>query len=168
MMKRLISKKFPDLSSLNFFMELKNVFDPSVKQEIIDRINKLTAQTQPQWGKMNVSQMLAHLQMPMGVAVGKHKLPRTLFGRIVGPFAKSILYNEKPFKRSLPTDPSFVMTGKEKDFEKEKQDVLNLITNFKEENIVVEIHPFFGKLTKEQWSKGMYKHLDHHLQQFGV
>ena len=149
-------------------MELKNLFDPTVKQGIIVRINKLTPQSQPQWGKMNVAQMLAHLQMPMGVAIGKHKLPRTFFGRIVGRFAKSILYNEKPFKRSLPTDPSFVMTNYEKDFEKEKEGITIMINNFKEENIINELHPFFGKLTKEQWSKGMYKHLDHHLQQFGV
>ena len=149
-------------------MELKNIFDPSVKQEIVDRINKLTPQTQPQWGKMNVSQMLAHLQVPMGVAIGKHKLKRTLFGRIVGPMAKSILYNDKPFKHHLPTDRSFVMTGQEKDFEKEKQNLIITVNNFSEQNMVDEPHPFFGKLTKEQWSKGTWKHLDHHLQQFGV
>ena len=55
-----------------------------------------------------------------------------------------------------------------KDFEKEKQILLEMIMNFKEENIVDTPHPFFGKLTKEQWSKGTWKHLDHHLQQFGV
>lgn len=149
-------------------MELKNLFDPTVKQDIVNRIHKLTPQSQPQWGKMNVSQMMAHLQMPIGVAVGSHKLPRTLFGRIVGPLAKPVMYSEKPFKQNLPTDKSFVMTGQEKDFEKEKQGLLKLVGNFKEENIVNEIHPFFGRMTKEQWSKAMYKHLDHHLQQFGV
>lgn len=149
-------------------MELKNLFDPSVKKDILDRINKLTPQSQPRWGKMNVSQMLAHLQMPMGVAIGSHTLPRTFFGRIVGRFAKPILYNEKPFKQNLPTDPSFVMTRYEKDFEKEKQGVTAMINHFDEEKIVNEVHPFFGKLTKDQWSKGMYKHIDHHLQQFGV
>ena len=149
-------------------MELKNIFEPSVKQEIIARINKLTPRSQPQWGKMNVSQMLAHLQVPMGVAIGKHKLKRTLFGRIVGPMAKSILYNDKPFKHHLPTDKSFVMTGQEKDFEKEKQRLLDMIYNFKEEKIINKTHPFFGGLTKQQWSVGTWKHLDHHLQQFGV
>src|SRR6266536_6405566 len=109
------------------FMELKNLFDPTVKQDIIIRINKLTPQSQPEWGKMNVAQMLAHLQMPIGVAIGTHELPRTFFGRIVGRFAKTILYNEKPFKRSLPTDPSFVMTNYEKDFEKEKQGITIMI-----------------------------------------
>ena len=149
-------------------MEVKNLFEPSVQEEIITRINKLAPQTQPQWGKMNVSQMMAHLQMPIGVGLGKHKLPRTFIGRIFGPIAKKILYDDKPFKRNLPTDPSFVMISHEKDFEKEKESLINMIKEFKESNIVDQPHPFFGKLTKEQWSKGTWKHLDHHLQQFGV
>jgi hypothetical protein len=149
-------------------MEVKNIFDPVVKQEIITRINKLTPESQALWGKMNVSQMLAHLQVPIGVADGSQKLKRTLFGRIVGPMVKSMIYNEKPFKHDLPTDPSFVMTGSEKDFETEKQKLLMTVNNFSEGSIVNETHTFFGKLTKDQWSKGMWKHLDHHLRQFGV
>ena len=149
-------------------MEPKDLFDPGVKRDIVDRINKLTSQSQPLWGKMNVAQMLAHSQMPIGNALGHYTLPRTLLGRIVGPLVKRGMYNEKPFKRNSPTDPSFVMTGHEKDFEKEKQSIIDMVNDFKEENIKNEIHPFFGKLTKQQWSKAMYKHLDHHLQQFGV
>ena len=149
-------------------MELKDLFDSGVKREIVERINKLSPQSQPQWGKMNVAQMLAHLQMPMGSAQGIHKLPRTLFGKIVGRFAKPVFYGDKPFKRNLPTDPSFVMTRAQKDFEKERQGLIIMIQNFKEENILNKTHPFFGKLTVEQWSRGTWKHLDHHLQQFGV
>jgi Protein of unknown function (DUF1569) len=146
----------------------RNLFDPAVKQEIISRIEKLTPASVPLWGKMNVSQMLAHLELPVGVALGSHKLRRTLMGRIFGPMVKSMLYNEKPFKRSMPTDPSFVTFGQEKDFYKEKQVLLDMVGNFSETSMVDEPHPFFGPLTKEQWSKGMYKHIDHHLRQFGV
>lgn len=148
-------------------MEVKNLFEPAVKQEIINRINKLTPESKPLWGKMNVGQMLAHCQMPIGVADGTHTLKRTLMGRLIGPMIKSILHNDKPFKRNLPTDRSFIMTDP-KDFEKEKQKLLAMVRNFSEANIVNETHTFFGKLTKEQWSKGTWKHLDHHLQQFGV
>src|SRR5688572_5565792 len=98
-------------------MEVKNLFDPSVKQEIIDRINKLTAQTQRQWGKMNVSQMLAHVQKPIGIALGTHQPKGSFLLRLIGPLFKSGLWNETPYKQSLPTDPTFVMTGEEKDFE---------------------------------------------------
>ena len=148
-------------------MEVKNLFEPAIKQDIINRIYKLTPESKPLWGKMNVGQMLAHCQMPIGVADGTHKLKRTLMGRLIGPMLKSILHNDKPFKRNLPTDKSFIMTDS-KDFEKERQKLLEMVGNFTEANILNETHTFFGKLTKEQWSKGTYKHLDHHLQQFGV
>ena len=148
-------------------MVVKNLFDPLVKEEIITRIYKLTPASQAQWGKMNVSQMMAHLQVPLGVGIGKNTISRSFIGFIFGPIAKKMLYNNKPFKRNLPTDRTFIMTG-EKDFEKEKKGLLEMINEFKESNIVSTPHPFFGKLTKEQWSKGTWKHLDHHLQQFCV
>ena len=60
------------------------------------------------------------------------------------------------------------MTGLSKDFEKEKAQLLDMLNRFTESNMINEQHPVFGKLTKEQWSKAMWKHLDHHLKQFGV
>jgi hypothetical protein len=148
-------------------MEVKNIFDPGVKQDIVVRINNLTPDSKGQWGKMTVAQMMAHCQVPMGVALGTHKSQRTFMGRMLGPFVKKVLYGDKPFKRSLPTDPSFIMKD-EKDFEKEKQGLITQVSNFSENTVVLEVHPFFGKLSKEQWAKGMWKHLDHHLTQFGV
>lgn len=149
-------------------MEVKNLFDPAVKQEIIDRINKLTPDTKQLWGKMNVSQMLAHIQMPIRIAFGTHQPKGNFLLRLIGPLFKSKLWDEKPYKRSLPTDPTFVMTGSEKQFEQEKSAVLGLVNNFTIENIAGERHPVFGKITKDNWSKATWKHLDHHLKQFGV
>jgi hypothetical protein len=148
-------------------MEVKNLFDPQVKEEIVERINRLSPSSKAQWGKMNAGQMLAHLQVPIGVGLGTNKIPRRFIGFIFGPIAKKMLYNDKPFKRNLPTDKSFVMSD-EKDFEKEKRLLIGMVSNFNEGSLVDTPHPFFGKLTKEQWSKGTWKHLDHHLQQFGV
>ena len=149
-------------------MEIKNLFDPAVKQDIIDRINKLSSQTQKQWGKMNVAQMLAHVQKPIEIALGTHQPKGSFLLRLIGPLFKSKLWNEKPYKQSLPTDPTFIMTGTEKNFEEEKKNLLNMINSFSEANIVGEQHPIFGKLAKENWSKATWKHLDHHLKQFGV
>ena len=149
-------------------MEIKNLFDPAARQDIIDRINKLTPESKPQWGKMNVSQMLVHVQMPIGIAYGTHNPKGSFLLRLLGPLFKSKLWDENPYKQSLPTDPTFVMIGSNKDFEKEKQELLNMIDRFNESNIVGEKHPVFGKLTKDNWSKATWKHLDHHLKQFGV
>jgi len=149
-------------------MEIKNLFDSSVKQGIIDRIHKLTAQTQRQWGKMDVAQMLAHVQQPIHVAFGKRELKSHWLLKLIGPLFKSKLYNGQPYKQGLPTDRSYVMTGTIKEFEKEKQQLLDLINKFHEPNLTDARHPVFGTFTKEQWSLATWKHLDHHLRQFGV
>ncbi len=149
-------------------MEVKNLFDPAVKQAIIDRFNQLTPQSQPLWGKMNVAQMLVHVQLPVGIAFGTHQPKGSFLLRLIGPLFKSKLWDNKPWKHGLPTDPTFIVTGMEKDFEKEKSNLLGMLTKFSEAAIVGEKHPIFGKMTKENWSKATWKHLDHHLKQFGV
>ena len=149
-------------------MEVKNLFDTAVKQAIVDRINKLAPQSQRKWGKMDVAQMLAHVQVPMGVALGTHTVKGNWLMKLILPLFKKRLYDETPWKQGLPTDKTFVMTGKEKDFTEEKNSLLDKINRFTEQNMISEKHPVFGRLTKEQWSKATWKHLDHHLQQFGV
>jgi len=147
-------------------MEVKSLFDPTVKQEIISRINRLTPATQHLWGKMDVAQMLTHVQRPIQFAYGHHEIKGNLFMKIFGPLFKKILYNEKPYRRSLPTDKSYVVKDRH-EFEREKQTLLELIDRFTEENIVREHHPVFGHLSKQQWALASWKHLDHHLKQFG-
>ena len=149
-------------------IEIKNLFDPAVKKDIIDRINKLTPQSQRQWGKMDVAQMLAHVQQPIEVALGKRQLKAHWLLKLIGPLIKSKLYNGQPYKRGLPTDKSYIMTGTVKEFEKEKQARIKLIDNFHESTLIDGRHPVFGIFTKEQWSLATWKHLDHHLKQFGV
>jgi hypothetical protein len=149
-------------------MEIKNLFDTGVKQEIIERINKLTPQSHRQWGKMDVAQMLAHVQVPIGVAFGTSTVKGNWLMKLILPLFKKALYDEKPWKQGLPTDKTFIMTGQARDFEKEKKLLLESISRFTEANMITEKHPVFGKLTKEQWSKATWKHLDHHLKQFGA
>ena len=146
---------------------MKSLFDTTTFNEVIQRLNSLTPQSQRQWGKMDVAQMLAHCQMPLGVATGDHKLKGSFFLRLIGPLFKSQLFNDKPFKRDLPTDISFKIADK-RDFETEKQKLIVMIDHFSETSMSGEPHPFFGKLTKTQWSKGTWKHLNHHLAQFDV
>jgi len=151
-------------------MEVKNLFDPSVKQEIIERINKLTPQTQGQWGKMNVSQMLAHCQVPMEVGLGERSLKQGLMGKLFGRIAKRQLLSDAPIKKNLPTDPSFLVKD-ERNFEKEKQLLHSLIDRFANADAVAiaqKPHPFFGVMTSDEWGKLMWKHLDHHFKQFGA
>ena len=143
------------------------MFDPAIKQDIIDRINKLTPQTQHKWGKMDVAQMLSHVQLPISCAYGTHQVKGSFLLKLLGPLFKGILYNDKPYKQSLPTDPTYIVVDS-KNFEAEKQTLLELVKKFSPEAVVLLNHPVWGKMTKEHWSKATWKHLDHHLKQFGV
>ncbi|MBX2934583.1 MAG: DUF1569 domain-containing protein [Ferruginibacter sp.] len=149
---------------------MKNLFDKETHTEIINRISKLTPQSQRQWGKMTVSQMLAHCKEAFTVPLSDKKLPRIFMGRLIGWAFKKMLYNDKPWKRNLPTAPNFLIKD-DRDFEKEKLELTELINQFYNggpANVGKFPHPMFGTYTSEQWGKSMYKHLDHHFTQFGV
>ena len=149
---------------------MEYLFNNQVADNLIARINRLSPGSKPLWGKMTVTQMLAHCQVPMQVALGERKLKRHLLGVLFGPLAKKTVISDKPFKRGLPTDPSFVVkvTG---DFDQEKAKLIALIQKFntgKEGALTRDPHPFFGRLTAQEWNKSQWKHIEHHLQQFGV
>jgi hypothetical protein len=149
-------------------MEVKSLFDPAVKQDIITRINTLTPQSARLWGKMEVAQMLAHLQQPLEVALGKRTIKGSFFMNLLLPFFKTTLWDDKPWKKGLPTDPTYITAGEMKEFSAEKANLLELISQFQEKDVNLEKHPVFGRMTKEQWSKSAWKHIDHHLKQFGA
>ncbi len=149
---------------------MKNLFDKDTYTEIINRLNTLTPQTQRLWGKMTVAQMLAHCKEAFTVPLSDKKMPRSILGLLVGWMVKSKLYNDAPWKRNLPTAPNFIIKD-ERNFEKEKQELTGMISLFHHAgpgNVGKYPHPMFGTFTPEQWGMSMYKHLDHHLQQFNA
>ena len=150
---------------------MKNLFDPGVIDEIYQRIDTLPSNATPRWGKMNVAQMLAHCIKPLEMSLGDIPVTKSgfvskLFGRLI----KGVITSPKPYKQSLPTDPSYVTLHTEHDFEERRIELKKMLHRFMmDQNKVPEIpHPFFGKLTKLEWGTSQYKHLDHHLSQFGV
>lgn len=149
---------------------MKSLYNADDNQEIIRRIENLRADSAAQWGKMNVAQMLAHCQTPLQVAYGDIKLKRRLIGILFGSIAKKRLATDKPWDKNMPTDPAFVRLG-EHDFETEKNKLIPLVRRFAEQGpsgITTDPHPFFGRLSSEEWDRLQMNHLNHHLTQFGV
>ena len=148
---------------------MKSLFNPNDNKEILGRIDLLTADTKAEWGKMDVAKMVTHTQVPLKVAFEEVKLKRGLIGILFGRMALKQLSDDKPFKRNLPTDKNFIVTN-DPDFEKEKNNLAALVQRFgkSENSLTKEAHPFFGKMTVKEWDNLMWKHLDHHLRQFGV
>jgi len=151
-------------------MSMKNLFQLDAVDEVVSRIDKLQPAAQRQWGKMDVAQMMAHCSAALDMASGRLNPPRILLGRLIGPFVRPIYTNEKPFSRNNPTDKKLVISD-QRDFSREQEQLRVRIRQFHqggEAQCTKLPHPFFGALTPAEWSRGMYKHLDHHLRQFGV
>jgi hypothetical protein len=150
---------------------MKNVFSIEATEEIIQRIQDLTPLSQPTWGKMSVSQMLAHCCVTYEmVYTDKHPKPNAFAKYMMKLFVKKIVVSEKPYSKNGRTAPQFLIKD-EKNFNTEKQ---RLIDFFLKTQDLGEAHfegkesHSFGVLTAKEWNNLFYKHLNHHLKQFGV
>ena len=124
-------------------------------------------------GRVGAGEGGHHLRVALGqeaVALGELKLPRSLFGKLVGWMARGGALGPKPFARGLPTSAEFVVKDA-RDFAREREgllEVLTLMSRAGPSGITKEPHPFFGKLTPAEWDTLQWKHVDHHLRQFGA
>ena len=146
---------------------MKTIFDKSTRDELISRINKLDESSPIQWGKMSVYQMLKHCTLWEEMSHGRKKYKRAFIGRLFGKVAlKMLLKNEDPMSRNAPTIPELRVTGTG-DVAAEKRKWVALLEEYEHFSNADFVHPFFGKITKEQTGYLAYKHTDHHLRQFG-
>ena len=151
---------------------MQNVFDAQGAQEYINRINNLTPETQRKWGKMSVDQVLAHLNVAYDLTFTPEKFPKPSFIAkfLLSRFVKPKITNEIPYKQSLPTSPAFIIAD-ERNFEEEKAKLIGNIQRVQQlgrEAFEGKENINFGKMTAQCWNNMFAKHLNHHLDQFGV
>ena len=153
---------------------MKNVFDSTFADELQQRLMRLRPESQPQWGKMSVAQMLAHcrsgIQMAMGVVNPRRaSFPANVIGLMIKPI---MLADDKPMRRNSPSSPElFVADGTLCDFEGERNQLIATMQHFIAGGYAAcsrHPHPFLGSLKPGEWAILMYKHLDHHLRQFSA
>jgi hypothetical protein len=150
---------------------MKNLFEKSTANEVTSRIARLGPHSQRQWGKMTPAQAMAHCSTTMEWALGDTYPGRMFIGRIIGPLAKSrVLKDEAPMGKNMPTAKALLVQD-DRDLVRECQRLSALVERFSAggpRKCTRNPHTFFGPLTPEEWAALMYKHVDHHLRQFGV
>jgi hypothetical protein len=150
---------------------MKNLFEKSQVEEVKERMARLRPDSERLWGEMNPAQALEHCCRGIELAVGDRIPPRLLLGRIIGRIVKPMaLGSDEPMRRNSPTVKELVVRD-EGDLGAERERLCGLIDQFAgagPEGCTTHPHSFFGRLTPEEWATLMYKHLDHHLRQFGV
>ncbi len=154
---------------------MKDIFDRLVADEVIGRLGKLSADTIPEWGKMDAGQMTAHCCVPYETIfepayLAANPKPGAVFRTLQRLVIKGFVTGPKPYKRNGRTAPSFVITG-QRDFKVERDRLIGYINRAQEMGRAQfegkESHSF-GPLTADEWNVLFYKHVDHHLTQFGV
>jgi hypothetical protein len=120
---------------------------------------------------MSPAQAVTHCARGLEWAVGDKIPSRVFMGRVFGRMVKSmVLRNEEPLRRNTPTAKELVVAD-QRDLGPEREHLHNLIDRFAvagPQGCTTHPHGFFGPLKPEEWAILMYKHLDHHLRQFGV
>ena len=149
---------------------MQNLFDASDRDAILKRLSSLQPATPRQWGKMTAPQMLAHCAIAFEMPLGERSKKQALLGKIVTPFIRSSILGDKPFGKNSPTDPDFVVAD-ERDFSAEQRRLVDCVNRFCAAGAAAadgRMHSFFGRLKGGEWGRLMYKHVDHHLRQFGA
>lgn len=145
--------------------------DPASRQLLLDRINLLAPESQRRWGTLGVGAMLAHLADGFRIAMGEMPEPtrsrRTPLR--LAPVRWLVLRLPAPLPRNAPSDPAFFVTSAG-EFEHDRQDLLETIDRFVAAPAERRwpSHPLFGRMNKGEWDLLAWRHVDHHLQQFGV
>ncbi|MBS1645565.1 MAG: DUF1569 domain-containing protein [Bacteroidetes bacterium] len=149
---------------------MESLYTEAGLSSLLARIHSLQADRAGLWGKMNAAQMLAHVRMPLEVPLGKHSLPPSFLMKLLGPSIKKVLMKDQPVKPNQPTAKSMKVT-EPKDFQQEKAALIVALNEFVaagRAGSLPDRHPYFGKMSHDEWDKMQAKHLDHHLSQFGV
>jgi hypothetical protein len=148
---------------------MQTLFDAQTHQDIVRRIESLRPDSARQWGRMSPAQALEHASRALEMAIGRKPSRQRLVGKLIGRFFRKDFLGEKPFPKNSPTGPDFIIKD-EPDFAATKARILALLAEFHalgERGCDGHVHGFFGRMTGAEWGKTQFKHVDHHLRQFG-
>ncbi len=150
---------------------MQNLFNHEDYQSLLVRINSISPVSERLWGKMEVNQMIIHLKDQLDIALGNMSaaaqgpfLLRTVPGKFLALYVIPWRKGKEITPREMnPQLKGMVVT----DFESDKHLLLIRIQEFTKANCFAD-HPFFGRLNKSQWGRLAWKHINHHLLQFGA
>ena len=146
-----------------------SILNESDRVAICTRVRSLTSSSTARWGRLDVTGMLQHLRLSARMAVGDLEVPSSN-KRVFQVFPlKHLILHVLPFPKGAPTAPELKPEG-EGSFEEERAALLALLDEIGAgpQEGAGPAHPLFGPLSWREWGAVTYKHVDHHMKQFGV
>ena len=148
---------------------MKSVWNDRERRELQGRVKQLTPQHTATWGSMNASQMVVHLSDALRMAAGDLPCAPKNVVMLRFPPVKHLILYWLPFPKGAPTAPE-LLARQPGDFPSEVADLQDQLDRFvmRGPRSTTPVHPAFGRLSGRQWGVLVYRHMDHHLKQFGV
>jgi hypothetical protein len=149
-----------------------SLFDTQKREVVIQRIGHLYPDAAAQWGKMNCNQAVCHLADQIRGAMGELQW-KDQNSFIKKTLVKWLAVYLIPVPKNVPTMPEADQQKdgtKPTDFENDRATLIAYIEKFAAapNDFPWSPHAAFGRMSRDQWNRLTYKHLDHHLKQFGV
>lgn len=147
---------------------MKTILNPTDLLNLKERINALSLSSKRKWGTMTVEEMAVHCTKQLQLALGE--IPSVPQGSALMRTAlvKWISFSALPWPKGSMT-PNEMNKDKNsfqlKEIETEKSELINHLDKVIQASTLFP-HPFFGTLSRKEWGQLIYKHIDHHLQQF--
>ncbi len=153
------------------YRDMESIWKHGVIEGLKERLDQLTPDSQPLWGKMDVAQMLAHLNVAYECDLEDiHPRPNAFVRFMLKLMVKGVVVSDKPYKKNGQTASHFKIADP-KVFADEKKRLINYMDKVHalgaDHYDMKESHSL-GKLTIQEWSNSYHKHMDHHFRQFGV
>jgi hypothetical protein len=148
----------------------RSLRDPAGRESILNRLADLTPNHSRRWGRMEPVQLLPHLATALRMALGEKKLEGSRPGRIRGVVWRHLAIHRLPWPEGKIPSPPGAFNTPSLGWERDREIVVGLIERFAKapsETLGAD-HPTFGRMRPQDWDVLQYRHLDHHLRQFGV
>lgn len=161
------------MEKISFDVNNSEAREHFLKHTLMEAVAGLDERSQPHWGKMTAQQMVEHLIWAFDLSNGKSKLICNLSQEQQSQ-RKPFLYNNRPTPRGVPNPEleNGIPPNRYKDLEEAKQNLgealLAFVNQIPENHQQDYDHPIFGTLTRDEWERAHYKHIYHHLLQFGL
>ena len=148
---------------------MPSLWESATRARLVQRAARLTAETPPRWGRMTCPQMLAHVNDALRMATGELPVARRRGPLRYFPLKHLFAY-WLPIPHGVPTSPELLARVDRAQFAEESEAFPRMLDRFasRPPDAVLPEHPAFGFMPREGWGRQAYRHLDHHLRQFGV
>jgi hypothetical protein len=147
---------------------MRTIWNEASRRDIMARLSRLAPDAPARWGRMNAPQAVAHLADALRMALGELPCaPKHLPIRY--PPLKQLIVYVLPFPKGVDTAPELIGRPPSS-WGGEMTDILRLLERVAQRPPASgwPDHPSFGRLSRRAWGVLIYRHMDHHLSQFGV